>query len=101
MTCSKHLTSTPCLRAPTLLLLPACLLACSPLSSPDTILAIIILCVYAGDVALNFFVAFYQDGELVTQLPAIAANYARWRLWVDLVRDMWLLVAVSVAKVVR
>jgi hypothetical protein len=56
--------------------------------------------VYAGDVALNFFVAFYQDGELVTQLPAIAANYARWRLWVDLVRGMWLLVAVCVAKVV-
>ena len=62
-----------------------CAASRSPLSSPDTILAIIILCVYAGDVGLNFFVAFYQDGELVTQLPAIAAHYGRWRLWVDLV----------------
>jgi hypothetical protein len=51
-----------------------CLL-CSPLDSPDTILAIIITSVYATDMLLNFFVAFYADGELVTDLRAIARKW--------------------------
>jgi hypothetical protein len=51
-----------------------CLL-CSPLDSPDTILAIIITSVYATDMLLNFFVAFYEDGELVTDLRAIARKW--------------------------
>jgi hypothetical protein len=51
-----------------------CLL-CSPLNSPDTILAIIITSVYAADMLLNFFVAFYEDGELVTDLRAIARKW--------------------------
>jgi hypothetical protein len=42
------------------------------LDSPDTILAIIITTVYATDVLLNFFVAFYEEGELVTNLSRIA-----------------------------
>ncbi|KAF8054945.1 AKT1 [Scenedesmus sp. PABB004] len=56
-----------------------------PLTAPDTILAIIFTSVYSVDVLLNFFVAYYEDGELVTDLPSIARHYARWRLWVDLV----------------
>lgn len=56
-----------------------------PLDSPDTILAIIITTVYATDVLLNFFVAYYDEGELVTSLSKIARHYARRRLWLDLV----------------
>lgn len=52
--------------------LPGCRSACSPLDSPDTILAIIITTVYATDVLLNFFVAYYDEGELVTSLSKIA-----------------------------
>eukprot|EP00878_Enallax_costatus_P040712 GHUV01047065.1.p1 GENE.GHUV01047065.1~~GHUV01047065.1.p1 ORF type:complete len:324 (+),score=64.85 GHUV01047065.1:636-1607(+) len=55
-----------------------------PLSSPDTILTIIFMCVYSSDVLLNFCVAYYEDGELVTDWRRIAGHYARWRLWVDL-----------------
>jgi hypothetical protein len=51
---------------------PSAILLCSPLDSPDTILAIIITSVYATDMMLNFFVAFYEDGELVTNLRGIA-----------------------------
>jgi hypothetical protein len=47
----------------------------SPLESPDTILAIIITTVYATDVLLNFFVAYYEDGELVTSLSRIAREW--------------------------
>jgi hypothetical protein len=42
--------------------------------------------VYSADVLLNFFVAFYEDGQLVTDLARIASHYAQWRLWLDLVR---------------
>lgn len=60
-----------------LLLLLWCLLSfcpCSPLTSPDTLFAIAYFYVYASDVLLNFFVAFYQDGELVTDLASIASE---------------------------
>lgn len=67
----------------------------SPIDSPDTILAIIFTAVYSADVLLNFFVAFYDNGELITDLRSIAAHYAEWRLWVDLVRGWWLVVAVG------
>jgi len=49
---------------------------CSPPSSPDTILAILFTAAYAGDVCLNFFVAFYEDGVLITDLRSIASMWA-------------------------
>lgn len=52
--------------------LPADAACCSPLSSPDTVLAIIFMAVYACDIILNFFVAFYREGELVTEHRLIA-----------------------------
>jgi hypothetical protein len=45
-----------------------------PIDSPDTILAIIFTTVYATDVLLNFFVAYYDQGELVTDLRRIAGG---------------------------
>eukprot|EP00775_Hariotina_reticulata_P006152 gene6152-6389_t len=53
--------------------------------------------IYASDVCLNFFVAFYDDnGELVTDLPSIARHYAQTRLWADLVTTIpfdWVVLA--------
>lgn len=51
---------------------PSLYLNRSPINSPDTILAIIFTTVYSTDMLLNFFVAYYAEGELVTDLRKIA-----------------------------
>ena len=45
-----------------------------PLWSPDTIFTVICTLLYACDVALNFFVAYYEEGVLVTDLRSIAGE---------------------------
>ena len=58
-----------------------------PLSSPDTVIQILLMTLFALDIGLNFFVAYHDDnGVLVAELPLIARRYARCgRLWLDLV----------------
>ncbi|WIA36270.1 hypothetical protein OEZ86_007599 [Tetradesmus obliquus] len=57
-----------------------------PLGSPDTLFALASFLVFAADLGLNFFVAHYDThGDLVTDLPSIAAQYMKGRLWADLV----------------
>lgn len=51
------------------------MLARSPLTSPDTVLQIIFMCVYAGDILLNFLVAYYDEGDLITDLRSIAGMF--------------------------
>jgi hypothetical protein len=45
-----------------------------PAGAPDTIFSVICTLLYACDVALNFFVAYYEDGVLVTDLHRIAGE---------------------------
>jgi hypothetical protein len=45
-----------------------------PAGAPDTIFSLICTLLYACDVALNFFVAYYEDGVLVTDLHRIAGE---------------------------
>ncbi len=54
------------------------------------------MAIYAIDIVLNFFVAFYRDEELVVDLRAIAWHYAAsGRLALDLLTtipfDWWVL----------
>lgn len=43
-----------------------------PPAALDTLFTVVCTLLYACDVALNFFVAFYEDGVLVTDLHRIA-----------------------------
>jgi hypothetical protein len=50
--------------------------SCSPLGSPDTLFAVSIFLVFAADMWLNFFVAYYDThGDLVTDLHSIAGGW--------------------------
>lgn len=51
-----------------------------PPAAPDTLFTVVCTLLYACDVALNFFVAFYEDGVLVTDLHRIAAHTCG-RIW--------------------
>jgi hypothetical protein len=37
-------------------------------------MSIVLMALYAGDMALSFFVAYYQDGQLVVDLKDIAGE---------------------------
>jgi hypothetical protein len=50
----------------------------SPLGSTDTLFAVAIFLVFAADLGLNFFVAYYDThGDLVTDLHSIAGGPAQ------------------------
>jgi hypothetical protein len=57
-------------------------LCCSPLGSPDTLFGLAIFLVFAADLGLNFFVAFYDThGDLVTDLHSIAGGQVPLEDW--------------------
>lgn len=45
-----------------------------PPAAPDTVFTVICTLLYACDVALNFLVAYYEDGVLVTDMHRIAGG---------------------------
>jgi hypothetical protein len=47
---------------------------CSPPTSYDTVLSILLTALYGTDILLNFFVAYYEDGLLVVSLRQIAGE---------------------------
>lgn len=51
-----------------------CLTCRSPPTSFDTVLSIVLMACYGTDILLTFFVAFYEEGQLVCNLKGIASE---------------------------
>ena len=61
----------------------------NPFSSPDSILNVTLIAIFAIDISVNFNLAFYnEDHEIIFSRKEISKNYLRFYFWIDLIGVM-------------